>query len=281
MAAPVRTALYVSPHLDDVALSCAGGLLRRRAEGWRVVVCTVFTEGGPRRQAQARRAEDLRALRAVGAEAVHLGFEDAPFRERVAPSFQSLVLAAPLQASLIEEVGAALAVQVRRLAPDEVWLPLGVGGHVDHRAVFAARPRGARFYEERPYAFVPALRRLRRLELEGGHLRSPPSAARVLRELSAGACGALLLPAERRTCAAELHRRLGQALPMEPRRLIAQVHRYSAQALPAAAALISAYGSQVRWLFGGKRVERLWRELAGLRGGWFEREWRFPRLRSG
>ena len=38
------SALFVSPHLDDVAFSCAGTAIRMAQEGWEVTVATVFTQ---------------------------------------------------------------------------------------------------------------------------------------------------------------------------------------------------------------------------------------------
>ncbi|WP_207955961.1 PIG-L deacetylase family protein [Rubrobacter marinus] len=41
------TALFVSPHLDDVAFSCGGALALLAREGWRTVLATVFTRSVP------------------------------------------------------------------------------------------------------------------------------------------------------------------------------------------------------------------------------------------
>ena len=178
------TVLYVSPHFDDVALSCAGGLLARSQRGERVVVCSVFTRGAA---FASRAAEDAEALAFAAAEGLDLGFTDAPEREGFLASFRALT-EAPLRPELVAEVARLLAQLVAKLGPHEVWLPFGIGGHIDHRTVFAARhAAGARvrFYEDRPYAYVPVLSMLRR----GVRAHIPPSV--IARQLSAGGCAAL------------------------------------------------------------------------------------------
>ena len=52
------TSLYVAPHLDDIALSCAGAVLSRARAGRRVVACTVFTKSGDAAIDRARAAEE-------------------------------------------------------------------------------------------------------------------------------------------------------------------------------------------------------------------------------
>lgn len=131
--------VFVSPHLDDVALSCAAKLLHAER---RCVVMSVFTEG---KGYAKRRREDRDALASIGVEAVHLGLRDAPFR--LGCGFDEVV-----QSPSDEDVE-AVREALRIDGAHEVWFPAGVGGHVDHLAVARAAPEGARFYLERPYAF--------------------------------------------------------------------------------------------------------------------------------
>ena len=112
-----RTALYPAPHLDDVALSCGGGVLARIARGDRVVVCSVFTDTRNRTTMHRRKAED--AWYRAGAEHAHLGFDDAPDREGLPLTFTALMLGPPPSRALVK-VRAAIAAQIRRVAPDEV-----------------------------------------------------------------------------------------------------------------------------------------------------------------
>jgi LmbE family N-acetylglucosaminyl deacetylase len=269
----MKICLYISPHLDDAALSCAGAMLGRVDAGERVVVCTIFTRSGSRHQDQQRHAEDLRALEPAGIEALHLGFLDAPKREGLRPSFESLLLSASRpNLEVIREIEHAIETVVARLNPDEIYLPLGVGGHVDHRLVFAARPEKARFYLERPYAFVPVLRALRRLELEGGAARGPDSAQQFLREIDSGSCGALLLEDERPRCAEVVARRMKSRFPQSGVRVALRRHWEPASSLPRAVKLIDAYESQVRWMFGEAGAGPHYRRHVARGDRWFEEE---------
>ena len=90
--------LYLSPHLDDAALSCGGTIHQQVAGGDRVVVITVFA-GSPRTLVSSslidelharwgvgsdppahRRREDLAALAQLGAEPIHLAHTDSIYR---------------------------------------------------------------------------------------------------------------------------------------------------------------------------------------------------------
>ncbi|MGA9526303.1 MAG: PIG-L family deacetylase [Myxococcaceae bacterium] len=266
--------LYVSPHFDDVVFSCAGELLKKVAAGEHIVVCTVFSEGTG---SKTRVAEDAAAMEVLGAEAVHLGFEDAPDREGFTPSFQTLVLDAQVRSELVRQVASAIGAVVNRRQPGEVWLPLGVGGHVDHLTVFEAA-RGMRtdaricFYEERPYAFVPAFRALRRLQLRGGRLRTVPSPRMLFEQIVRGGCPALLdRDADR--CVERLAESLS-AIHCDRRfdRLM-HLNHHGPDDLGRAAALIERYASQVRWLFGVESPASVWRRLASTHEGWMERSW--------
>ncbi|MEJ7727615.1 MAG: PIG-L family deacetylase [Polyangiaceae bacterium] len=277
------TVLYVSPHLDDAALSCAGALVTRSAAGEHVVVVSVFTEGQPARGYARRRAEDGAVLRAHGLEAVHLGFADAPTRLGVAPSFRSLLLGPPAAPGLVAEVAASLAALQGRLAPSEVWLPLAVGGHVDHRATFAAGMRSAgalRFYEERPYAFSPVLRRLRAMEILGTSPRAVRDAARITADLEAHGCGALASADERSAVARSLARRLARHPRAALWRARITRQRYRGSMARAAMRLVAAYTAETRWLFGDGDLLALYTRLAPAGpGAFWERTTRLTRIR--
>ena len=93
------TALFLSPHLDDVAFSCGGTLAKLAAAGWHCVLATAFTKSVPNPTGFAltcqtdkglspgldylavRRAEDAEFGRIVGAaEVLWLDFPEAPHR---------------------------------------------------------------------------------------------------------------------------------------------------------------------------------------------------------
>src|SRR5688572_21800222 len=139
----MRNVLFVSPHLDDAVFSCAARILREVATGAEVTVATVFSHVR-RRSAQAadyiaRRAEDREALRLLGAKPRWIGLLDAPSRNPFYASFRRIVFeTAPSDANQVDIVREELDSLVADLAPDVIYLPLGVGTHIDHRLVFAA-----------------------------------------------------------------------------------------------------------------------------------------------
>ncbi|MBS2015556.1 MAG: PIG-L family deacetylase [Deltaproteobacteria bacterium] len=154
----------MSPHLDDAVLSC--GLLlalpSRRGEG--ACVVTVFTEGQGH---DRRREEDREAMAILGVDHVHLGLEDAPERRSLARTHAALVEEAELEARDVESVQHAVEGALVAIGrPSVLYVPLGVGRHVDHRTVHAALRdrREAAFYEDRPYALVPGATRARLIE---------------------------------------------------------------------------------------------------------------------
>lgn len=239
------TCVYVSPHLDDAVFSCAAGIVARRAAGTRVVVITVFSAGDP-----DRNVEDIAALKSVGVEAVHLGLKDAPERLGVAPSFRGLVLDATTERALVDRVAERMMEQLRRVSPSEVWWPLGVGGHVDHRTVFEASrawPR-PRYYEERPYAFVPALLARRLNEL--GALGLPmPTAPQLQRQIDEGGCAAMFGADERAECVRRFVEPTVARHELGPWSVVATHHRYPGHGA-AALALLRRYSHQLRWVLG-------------------------------
>jgi LmbE family N-acetylglucosaminyl deacetylase len=167
------TALFLSPHLDDVAFSCGGTVARLSAAGWRCVIATAFTRSVPDPTGFAlacqtdkglspdadymalRRAEDAAACRVLGAEPVWLDFPEAPHR--------GYASAAELFAGVKDgdDVSDPLAGRVlglwRRLRPDLVFSPQTLGHHADHlqldMAVGEALPSDAvARYRDTPYA---------------------------------------------------------------------------------------------------------------------------------
>ncbi len=180
--------VYISPHLDDVALSCGGRILRERALGRSVLVVTVFTaDAGPCREIPPhvrarvgdmaeRRREDERAMARLGADFLWLDHPEALFRDR---AYHTLVgVLSRLVASdrdWITRLASEFERLVERARPRRLYCPLGVGHHADHRVVFEAalllaerwsggtaatdRPPHPEvcFYEDAPYALIPYL----------------------------------------------------------------------------------------------------------------------------
>lgn len=154
--------VYFSPHLDDVALSCPCTLLREVEAGARVLVATLFSHPGPadagpfrRDDYPARWAEDARAMQALGADYVHAGLLDAPFRSSLYHNFEGILFGRdPGDAATLQRARAVVADILEQATPRRVYAPLGVGEHIDHRLTHEAAPPGSLFYEDRPYAFV-------------------------------------------------------------------------------------------------------------------------------
>lgn len=177
--------LYLSPHFDDVALSCGGQIFRHTAIGDSVLVVTVTAAEPPggqpsttveslhRRWADSlggaapaslvaqRQAEDVAALAVLRADVLHLSFLDCIYRldEAGAPlypgptdMFGATHLA---DAVAVEALAAALA---ELPSAGQVYLPLGVGGHVDHLLTRRAGERvfaEVTYYEDYPYTMEP------------------------------------------------------------------------------------------------------------------------------
>ena len=176
--------IYLSPHLDDVALSCGGQIAAATRTGAPVDILTIFAgdEPGPGEPAASplvakiyalwqlragevmatRRGEDLAACRELAAAALHWQLQEAIHRrdstrgEALYPTLERLFGAVAPQE---EELVAALALRFAALpgpgGGTRVVAPLGVGGHVDHRIVRAAAERAfgpaLLYYEEFPY----------------------------------------------------------------------------------------------------------------------------------
>ena len=168
------TALFLSPHLDDVAFSCGGTLAKLAAAGWRCVLATAFTRSVPNPTGFAlkcqtdkglspevdylavRRAEDADFGRVVGAaEVLWLDFPEAPHRGYDSPA----ELLAGVKPG--DDIADALAGRVhdlwRQSRPELVFAPQGLGNHADHLQLIAAVTRtlladAVTWYRDTPYA---------------------------------------------------------------------------------------------------------------------------------
>ncbi len=168
----MQTALFLSPHLDDVAFSCGGLAAQLGDAGWRTVMATAFTRTihpatgfalacqldkglGPEVDYMAlRRAEDAAAAAMLGTEAVWLDLPEAPHRGyHSAPALFGPMLEAD---PIVPPLTAAFRDLRDRLAPALVLAPQGLGNHVDHRQVILAAlavfdPAQMAFYRDTPY----------------------------------------------------------------------------------------------------------------------------------
>lgn len=180
--------LYISPHFDDAALSCGGQIFRHAAVGDTVLVVTVTggepPEGAysatvqslhrrwadslgqsPERMVAQRRAEDVEALGILRAAVHHLPFLDCIYR--AGPDGVPLYpgptdmfgpfnpLPGPRgDAGAVDALAEALA---RLPRAGRVYLPLGVGKHIDHGVARRAGERvfkDVAYYEDYPYTMA-------------------------------------------------------------------------------------------------------------------------------
>lgn len=210
-----RHALFIQPHYDDVALSCGGTAAAWSVAGCEPRIVTVFAseivhemvgELAARKHARwqlddpdavhaLRREEDARAADVLGCSVRWLGLPDAIYRGDRYPDDAALY--GPLHP---EEVALAThladeLVQLPEWRPlTQVFVPLGVGDHVDHQLAFEAgrqlAQRGIEVwaYEDLPYGIhTPAGldRRLAQLAGVVGEIQRVPIAPTLERKLSA------------------------------------------------------------------------------------------------
>jgi LmbE family N-acetylglucosaminyl deacetylase len=174
--------VYLSPHLDDAVFSCGGLIAKQVAAGETVTVLTICAGDPPDGQlsdlaralhlswnvdespVRARRDEDLAACSRLGATPTHLDIPDAVYRslpssEPVYPSFDEVFgRLHPAESDLLEELKRSLANHVS--TADAVYVPLGIGRHVDHQLARLAAESLARpllYYRDMPYAFREGL----------------------------------------------------------------------------------------------------------------------------
>jgi LmbE family N-acetylglucosaminyl deacetylase len=190
--------VYLSPHLDDAVLSCGGRIWQQTRVGERVLVVTIFAAApapdvplSPFAQelharwghladaAVRRQEEDLAALALLGAEAVHWPYADCIYRRTPDGHFPYADEAAlwgevhPAEAGLVAELAARIAALPSGIGDEGgrtylplpvVYVPLGIGHHVDHQIArraaadalaSAAFGRASVHYEDYPYAEDP------------------------------------------------------------------------------------------------------------------------------
>ena len=170
--------VFLSPHFDDVALSCGGMVAMAAAAGERVLVVTVcgalpaaearsaltdkihaargFSDGIA--YVSARREEDRAAALVLGARIEWGGSLDAIYRNPAHYDRSRTLLGPPAPGDPLVAEAASLIAELRRRFPRaELYAPLGTG-HIDHRAVsHAARmAQGPTcLYQEFPYRGAP------------------------------------------------------------------------------------------------------------------------------
>lgn len=170
----MKRALFISPHLDDVAFSCGGTLIKLADENWQTILCTIFTRSVPNPEGfalacqldkglspeidymQLRRNEDAEFARLANvSEVTHLDFAEAPHRGYV--SAPDLFNGVHENDEIWREITVNLKQIVESHQPSILFAPQGIGNHVDHlqtiRAVLANDFAAEHFwYQDTPYA---------------------------------------------------------------------------------------------------------------------------------
>lgn len=170
-------AIYLSPHLDDMALSCSGQVWQKRCAGNTILVVTLFTGDPPpppysdfadllhsrwghaQTVMAVRREEDARSCALLGVDYLHWGLPDAIYRRDHAGNF-AYPTWQDITTTFHPSDEAVIAGIVQRLATlppaTQLFAPLTVGQHIDHRLTRLAVERWAKqpllYYEDYPYA---------------------------------------------------------------------------------------------------------------------------------
>ena len=168
--------IFISPHLDDVALSCGGLVWDLVRAGHSVSVWTLVAglpsdeDYSPFAQQihsawgvagaeafRVRREEDRAACAVMGAQVRHFDWLDAIYRrdshtgEPIVNNDEQL-FSNPPEESLVSALTAFLSTALPQQA--RLVFPIGLGGHVDHQAVVQAGKRigrAALYYADYPY----------------------------------------------------------------------------------------------------------------------------------
>lgn len=168
--------VYLSPHLDDAALSCGGAITELCTAGDTPLVVTFCTAAppaagpfsalalefhrewglAPEQVVAARLREDEAAMAALGADALWAGMLDAIYRHPAAYNARETLFGTPDAADPLLPAVRALVAELReRLPTATFYAPLGVGSHVDHlltrQAAEEALGGALLFYEDFPY----------------------------------------------------------------------------------------------------------------------------------
>ena len=172
--------VYLSPHLDDAALSCGGAIARHSNDGARVLVATICTAApsaqeplssfaqqhhqmwglAPGRAMAARQREDLVALERLDADAYHAGLLDAIYRLPAIYTNNDMLFGTPAPDDpLLYATHQLIAALHGRMPHATFYIPLAIGNHVDHQIIHSAARDSAgiamAFYEDFPYVTWP------------------------------------------------------------------------------------------------------------------------------
>jgi LmbE family N-acetylglucosaminyl deacetylase len=169
--------VYISPHMDDVVLSCGGRIAKQLKSGESVLVVTVFAGdvGGEKKHRgmifdqvvdiRGRRVEDKKAMERLGADYLWLNYIDSIFRHRIPVLRYGLYIGTSVrEKDQYESISEDILKICEKSGNSNLYLPLGAGQHEDHHALFKVGKQiisrrvhniEVNFYEDVPYVFFP------------------------------------------------------------------------------------------------------------------------------
>jgi LmbE family N-acetylglucosaminyl deacetylase len=163
-------ALFIAPHVDDVPVACAARLAAERARGARVLLVVVCGDTSSALPGSGWPA----TLERWGVDLLPLGLATAAERDGAYASFETVHFGrCAVDDDALEDLGQRFDELRRLCSARDVFLPLALGAHADHRLTLEAalpvfRPgvgRNVFLYEERPTILLPAALRLRLAQL--------------------------------------------------------------------------------------------------------------------
>lgn len=193
---PYYRAVFISPHLDDAVFSCGGLMVQLLREG-PVLVVNLFTQylsdlkihgavlGAERYQ------EETDAAHFLGFESHNLGELDAPFRREGYRQLGNLFRPpSPEDMAWLPELRQKLFGFLASIDYEQIYVPLGIGWHVDHVLTHQAFEPWADqpnllYYEDAPYCCIPHATRYRLNDLAQYPMAADDKSLQVGNELRA------------------------------------------------------------------------------------------------
>jgi LmbE family N-acetylglucosaminyl deacetylase len=169
--------IFISPHLDDIALSVGGIVNYLSSNKNDIEIWTIFS-GSPKDAnfsefalslhkrwklsldaPKIRRLEDIKACKILGARYKHFNLPDCIYRKDQQGNpivREEEDLYQPIPPSQEYLVNKILAFIISQSTPEDIVVsPMAIGNHIDHRIVLAAiqqiSNRSLLFYEDYPY----------------------------------------------------------------------------------------------------------------------------------
>ena len=168
--------IYISPHSDDVALSCGGQIISNASRQDDTLILNIFTSEsrysrqGPAKMESAfrdsinedRTKEDKSAWKSIGVRADFLNLPEAILRKK----FPFAILRSKGDDTIIDDVCGALLPYVKAYPDADFYFPAGIGNHIDHLACKQAAFRlldecvvdKINLYEDIPYSWLTFIR---------------------------------------------------------------------------------------------------------------------------